>query len=462
MPDSLFSEFGFSDKKTWKKQAEKELGKNINKTENWEIAPNLNIEAYYTASEIKSGQFSDLQNSQKKTPGWYNTPLIKLDQPWPTNTRIRSLLEEGADAILLDLPAPELVKSELAKTLHSVRLSDSPIFFRTKINPEKLFDEISKGAGYYLKGGIANDPLANWMQFETEHQEATEAICTVLQKTKTMREFRPLMIESHVYHNAGADPVQELAFLLAGTVHYVDKITDAGISALHALNRFFYSVSVGTDYLTEIAKLRALRFLYQKICWAYQLPDELCRPFIHAQTSSFYYARQVPETNMIRATSEAMSAVIGGCDALTVLPYDHLLSEAKNFSDRIAGNISSLLACESYLDRVADPAAGSYLIETLSLKLADAAWNLFLQTEEMGGLVACFESGFIQDAIEKSWLKKADSLNTGRIMVGVNKFGTNEKTVPIHTQTATPTDAGETIKTLPVRNLSESWEADKH
>ena len=460
MPDSLFSEFGFSDKTTWKKQAEKELGKNANKTHNWEIVPNLNVEAYYTAAEINSVQFSDLQNSQKKKPGWYNTPLIKLDNPWPTNTRIRSLLEEGSDAILLDLPAPELIKSELAKTLHSVRLSDSPIFFRTKINPEKLFDEVSKGAGYYLKGGIANDPLANWMQLGTEYQQATEAICAVLHKTKTMREFRPLMIESHVYHNAGADPVQELAFLLGGTVHYVDKITDAGISALHALNRFFYSVSIGTDYLTEIAKLRALRFLYRKICRAYQLPDELCHPFIHAQTSSFYNARQVPETNMIRATSEAMSAVIGGCDALTVLPYDHLLSEAKSFSERIAGNISSLLAYESYLDRVADPAAGAYLIETLSLKLADAAWDLFLQTEEKGGLVACFESGFIQDDIERSWLKKTDSLNKERVMIGVNKFGTNEKTVPVYAQTS-PADDRQTIRTLPVRNLSESWKADK-
>ena len=155
-----------------------------------------------------------------------------------------------------------------------------------------------------------------------------------------------------------------------------------------------------------------------------------------------------------------MSAVIGGCDALTVLPYDHLLSEAKSFSERIAGNISSLLAYESYLDRVADPAAGAYLIETLSLKLADAAWDLFLQTEEKGGLVACFESGFIQDDIEKSWLKKTDSLNKERVMIGVNKFGTNEKTVPVYAQTS-PNDDRQIIRTLPVRNLSESWKADK-
>ncbi|MDQ6478029.1 methylmalonyl-CoA mutase family protein [Dyadobacter sp. LHD-138] len=460
MPASLFSEFGFSDKTTWKEQAKKELGKSENKINSWKIAPNLHVEAYYTAAEMKSGQFADLQNSQKKIPGWHNTPLINFDKPWPTNARIRSLLEEGADAILLNLPEPELIKSELAKTLHAVRLSDARIFFQTKINPEKLFDEISKGAGYYLKGGIANDPLANWMRSGTEYKHAIDDVCAVLHKTKTMREFRPLMIESHMYHNAGADPVQELAFLLAGTVHYVDKLTDAGISTLHALNRFFYSVSVGTDYLTEIAKLRALRFLHQKICRAYQLPDELGHPFIHAQTSSFYNTRQVAETNMIRATSEAMSAVIGGCDALTVLPYDHLLIETKGFSDRIAGNISSLLSSESYFDRVADPAAGSYLIEHLSLKLADAAWDLFLQTEEKGGLVACFETGFIQDEIEKSWLEKAASLHAARVMVGVNKFAFHE-TMPVPSQVSPAGDQEQRTKTLPVRNLSESWKEAK-
>lgn len=460
MPASLFSEFGFSDKSTWKNQAKKELGEKSSKIENWKIAPDLPIEAYYTASATESGQFLDLQNSQKKIPGWYNTPLITLDQPWPTNTRIRLLLEEGADAILLNLTEPELIKSELGKTLHSIRLSESPFYFQTKINPEKLFDEISKGAGYYLKGGIANDPVANWMRSGTEHKQATENISTLLHKTKTMREFRPLMVESHVFHHAGADPVQELAFLLAATVHYADQLTEAGISSLHALNRFFYSVSIGTDYLTELAKLRALRWLHRRICRAYQLPDELCIPFIHAQTSCFYNTRQVAHTNMIRSTSEAMSAVIGGCDALTVLPYDHALSESKNFSDRIAGNISSLLEYESYLGSVADPASGSYLIEALSGKLADAAWDLFLQTEEKGGIIACFETGFIQDEIEKSWLIKTTSLSSEKVMIGVNKFCTDE-TIPALSPKGAETTPGQSIKTLPVRNLSEFWIENK-
>ncbi|MBE9464122.1 methylmalonyl-CoA mutase family protein [Dyadobacter subterraneus] len=422
-----FSEFNSSQKEAWKKQAEKELGENKTKIGSWEIASDLFVDPYYTAEDVDNEQISNLQKAQKKIPGWLNIPFISFDNAWATNTKIKSSLESGADAAILDLKETDLVKSELSKTLHGIRLSETAIFFRTTNNSEKLFKEIPRGAGYYLKGGIYNDPLANWMHTGNDFQEAQKNICNVLEKTKMMREFRPLMIESHVFHNAGANVVQELAFLLASTVHYLDKLTDAGISPLHALNRFFYSVSVGTEYLIEIAKLRALRFLYRKISRAYQIPDELCHVFIHTQTSSFYDSAYSSENNLIRNTSEAMSAVTGGCDGLTVIPLDNASNLSTEFSERIARNISSLLGNESYLSAVADPAAGSYQLDMMSLKIADAAWKLFLLTEEKGGLIPCFQNGFIQSEIEDSWEKKITDFNNEKVMIGVNKYKTNEK-----------------------------------
>lgn len=424
-----FSEFNSSPKETWKKQAEKELGENKTKIGSWEIASDLFVDPYYTAEAVDNEQIADLQNVQKKIPGWLNIPFISFDNAWATNAKIKSSLESGADAVILDLKENDLIKSELSKTLHGIRISETPIFFSTEINSEKLFEEISRGAGYYLKGGIYNDPLANWMRTGNDFEEAQKNIGNVLEKTKMMREFRPLMIESHVFHNAGANVVQELAFLLSSTVHYLDKLTDAGTSPLHALNRFFYSVSIGTEYLTEIAKLRALRSLYRKISRAYQIPDELCNVFIHTQTSSFYDSRYSSENNLIRNTSEAMSAVIGGCDGLTVHPFDNASNKSPEFSERVARNISSLLENESYLSAVADPSAGSYQLDMMSLKIADAAWKLFLQTEEKGGLISCFQNGFIQSEIENSWQKKMVDFNDGKIMVGVNKFKTDEKIV---------------------------------
>jgi methylmalonyl-CoA mutase len=454
MPKLLFSEFGSSNKDTWKKQAEKELKENYTDATSWEISQNLSVDPYYTAKDTDNERTKALQDCQKKKPGWQNIPVIQFDTPCSTNARIISSLESGANGVILDLKKNDLTESVLSKTLYAVNLCETPVYFKTRINTEDLFEEISGGAECNLKGGIFNDPLANRMRTGIDFPEAPETICLTLNRTKMMREFRPLMIESHVYHNAGADVVQELAFLLASTVHYLDMFTDAGISSLHALNCFFYSVSIGPDYLTEIAKLRALRFLYRTISRAYQVSDTLCEVFIHGQTSSFYNAVQSPHTNIIRATSEAMSAVVGGCDGITTQAFDHSFSETSEFSERIARNVSCLLAYESYLDRVADPAAGSYQIEIMSQKMADAAWNLFLLTEEKGGLIRCFEEGFIHAEIEKSWKKKVMALNNGKNITATNDYKSDNKPthLPQHTDFKNNTSNSQT---LPVRNLSE-------
>lgn len=176
--------------------------------------------------------------------------------------------------------------------------------------------------------------------------------------------------------------------LISATVNYLDLLTDKGISPLTAFNRALFTISIGTNFLSEIAKLRAFRSLLRKISNAYQLPAELCTPFIQAQTSTFNDSASEPYTNMIRSASEAMSAVMGGCNALTVRPYDESANKQSDFSARIARNVSSILAHESALAYVADPAAGSYMLEKMSLDMAARAWELFLEMEESGGFRA--------------------------------------------------------------------------
>jgi methylmalonyl-CoA mutase len=133
---------------------------------------------------------------------------------------------------------------------------------------------------------------------------------------------------------------------------------------------------------------------------------------------------------MLRATTEAMSAVMGGCDALTVHAYDAVFQKTDEFSERIARNISVLLKGESYLDKTIDPAAGSYYLENLTLQLADAAWELFLAIEEKGGFMRAIAQNFIQDAIEENFQQTLKTLEEGkRVMVGVNKFRFDDGTV---------------------------------
>jgi methylmalonyl-CoA mutase len=126
---------------------------------------------------------------------------------------------------------------------------------------------------------------------------------------------------------------------------------------------------------------------------------------------------------MLRATTEAMSAVMGGCDALTVLAYDSVMGDQNSeLGERIARNVSILMREEAHLDKIVDPSAGSYYIENLTYQLSTEAWNLFQKVDGLGGITAAFEKGFIKEEINQSYAAKVKNLQSGKVMVGVNKF----------------------------------------
>ena len=456
MSARLFSDFNAADKDAWEKQAEKELKGKLQTLSDWTIGSELHLEPYHTSADIDADHAAAMQACQKSIPGWKNMPELTFSEPLKTNADMKDALENGADAVILSLGKTSIKAYEFTKSLHGIKLSDTPVYFRTAESGLDLFREISKNAGYYLKGGIAFDPIANWMRTGEPVENHIHGIVSVLNESKNMRAFRPFMIEGHIYHNNGADQVQELSFMLAATVECLDLLTNEGVSPLVAFNRIFFSVSIGPEYLTEIAKLRALRYLLSKISDAYQLPAELCTPFIHAQTSTFYNANVAPYTNMIRSASEAMSGVVGGCDALTVVPYDNDLAEPNKFSARIARNVSLLLNHESAFGNVADPAAGSYMLETMSLKLADQAWEMFLNIEQQGGFMKSVESGFIGKELKKSLEQKVSDLNQKKVMVGVNKFA--EGSPQIENVQFSDRDGINRISTFADKNLTQCYQ----
>jgi methylmalonyl-CoA mutase len=445
-----FSEFDPAGKEQWQSQAQKELGENFRERIQWHITPGLTVPAYNTIDELDAEQTRQMQDCQKTAPGWLNLPRISYTDPNHTNKLVDEALKNGADGVFIDFGKKHLSVEEITRLLHRIKLNNNPVYFETDQPVSQLYPAISNHTGYVIRGGVAFDPVANWMRTGVSFQEVLRPSMEFIKSGEYAGNFRTLMVESHLYHNNGADPVQELGLTISALVTYLDKLTDAGISALQAFNSIFTSVSIGTHYLSEIAKLRALRALLRKIALAYDLPPESAIPFIHAKTSSFYHCN-ASYTNMIRAGSEAMSAVIGGCDALTVQGFQVSGTETSPLSARIARNVSSILSYESAFDVVADPAAGSYSIENMSAAIAGAAWEYFLQLEERGGLIACFEQGFVQKELSVSFQQRLDELSNGRTMIGVNKFTEKESAL-------TPTEN-------PVRhahflvdqNLSESF-----
>lgn len=427
MKSSLLSEFLKNDKSAWKLKVEKELKNRTYEDLLYHPAKDVSMEPYYVNSELPDTEIgSEIQFSQRQDADWLTLPSLSFGTPARLNQDIQDQLAKGADGVWLNCGDISLSHMELPKTLHTIRQTDTPVFLESSESPVAIINELSQGSGYYLKGGIVYDPIANWMRTGKSLNSAFVSISEGLAFTKMMREFRSYKVESHVFHESGADVVQELAFTISSFVTYLDQLTDLGISPLMAANRMLFSISISPDFLTEIAKLRALRYLYRQITRAYGLPDDLCQATIQCRNSRLFRSTHSPYTNQIRSSSEAMSAVIGGCDALTIEPFDAFFAEPSVFSDRIARNVSLLLKHESYLNRVADPAAGSYYLELLTQKLAVAAWDKFLAIEDQGGLLEAFKENLIQEEINNSWNNMVSSFHNGRVLVGVNKFRDGE------------------------------------
>ncbi len=427
MEQKLFTEFPEITKNDWIAQVTKDLkGKNFDDTLVWHSLENFDIQPYYAKEDLDNLPITEIQAAQKnkKTGSWQNRPSVKYTSEKETNSLVINNLQRGAEAVNFDLSNIDVNKIDFVKLLNTIKLSDTPIFFTT-LQGTELLTNLAKFVHYLPKGGVEVDVIKHlFTNVSSEDNKRTwENTKQAILRTQQFPNFQALSVSSHVFHNAGANAVQELAFTIAAAVENLDKLTDLGLSAEQVINKLEFSVSVGTNYFVEIAKLRALRYLWSKILDSYDCSSLISDCQIHCQTSSFYDSTLSPYTNMLRATTEAMSAVIGGCDALTVLAYDSVIGEQNSeLGERIARNVSILMREEAHLDKTIDPSAGSYYIENLTYQLSTEAWKIFQQVENLGGISAAFEKGFITQEINQAYEAKVKNLQNGKVMVGVNKF----------------------------------------
>ncbi|MCE1200415.1 MAG: methylmalonyl-CoA mutase family protein, partial [Marinilabiliales bacterium] len=236
-----------------------------------------------------------------------------------------------------------------------------------------------------------------------------------------------LSVNAIHFCNAGSSIVQELGFALAMGAEYLNRLTDLGLDAAFVAPKMRFNFGIGGNYFMELAKLRAARMLWANLVKAYlpagEVSDEVTRLYIHCETSTWNKTIYDSYVNMLRTQTEAMSAVLGGADSLTVLPFDSTFETPTAFAERIARNQQSLLKEEVHLDKVADPAAGSYYIESLTASIAAEAWKLFLNVQEKGGFLAAFRAGFVQSQVSDMAAKRSNAIASRRENVlGVNQF----------------------------------------
>ncbi|XWW46379.1 methylmalonyl-CoA mutase [Fibrella sp. USSR17] len=418
MPTSFPSPFPPATHADWLNQVQKDLkDSTVYESLRWASPEGFTVEPYYTAEQTASLDYSTLQISQKSTPGWLSAPsyFAGVGQEKHINAILRDALTNGADALVVDVPGGEI---SVARLLDGIKLSTTPVYFRlaADVDSAHFLQTLRQIAPYQLRGGIL-----------TSLPASISAIADLISQSTDSPNFRTIGVSGHDFHSAGATATQELAFTLARLAETYASLGAKGLAIEPLVAKTIISVSVGTSYFMEMAKLRALRVLLSRMAPAAAGPGIQ----LHAQTSTFYEAAATPYTNLLRTTTEAMAAVIGGADVLTVRPYDAVLhNEAEDqpgeFSHRIARNVSTMLKAESYLDKVADPAAGSYYIETLTHQLTEAAWVLFQQVQEQGGLTTAMETGYVQQELARSYDAKVEAIQNGRVLVGVTKFRHDE------------------------------------
>lgn len=464
MANLLFDDFQNRTKEQWKQQAIKDLkGKSFDDTLLWNVDKNITVEPYYTSEDNLETSTKTIQQaqSQRVSSHWQYREKVKFVSGKETNELIIRLLKSGTDSFELDLGKGLLSEIEFKKLLNNIKLSDTAFFFKVENHSIELVNTLQNIAPYLWKGGIINDAFGRWMQTGEWENDYWKSTASLLGKVQSYPQFKVLVINSHHFHNAGANVSQELAFTLATAIETIDKLSQEGVAIEQILAKIEFSVSIGTNYFVEIAKLRALKLLWTKlVSEGYGLDIAVANnTSIHCQTSAYYDAAITPHTNMLRATTEAMSAIIGGCDAISINAFDESFSTPDDFSRRIARNISIILKEESYFDKVIDPSAGSYFIENLTHQIAENTLQILEVIENKGGITEAFTQGFIQENIQSEREKQISELqNNQNIMVGVNKFRFDEKPFSIPESTTTPTPAT-IFALLPNLRLSSVFEA---
>ncbi len=254
-----------------------------------------------------------------------------------------------------------------------------------------------------------------------------------------------MWVDSGIYYNAGANSVSQLAYTL-GHVQEALHIAEQN-GTLAGIRKVHINITTGTAFFEEIAKLRALRQLVALLLKQYALPAEVQ---LYVQTGTLYKAPFDVYSNLLRDTLAGMAAVLGGCDALTVLPFDQKKESGyTRFSQRMGINQQLLFKEESYLHQIADTAKGSYYIDQLTNRFAQEAWVAFQRIEQEGGLLAYFESGRLQRELEGQADVLVKAYVSGeKVWIGMNKYP-NPTDLPDQVEARVPAVEG-TIRALEI------------
>lgn len=440
--EKLFAEFPPVATEKWEEVITADLkGADYERKLVWRTGEGFNVRPYYRAENLEgirflgsqAGQFPYVRGTHAHNR-WHVHQTVTVECPEQANAEALKLLETGVDSLGFSIVSETFSAENLDTLLAGISIpAIDLVFCGAKIGnvAELVLAKIEKDgiAKEDAHISFSIDPLVRNLSSKGDFcspdgEKCFARIVELIRRTKEYKHIRIVTVNAQIFGNSGSTIVEELAFALSAGHDYLVRLTDAGLTVDEAARKLRFSFSISSNYFLEIAKLRAARLLWANIVKGYD-PEKDCagKMMIHAETSRWNQTVYDPYVNMLRGTTEAMSAAIGGVHSLEVTPFDRAFEAPSEFAKRIARNVELLLKHESHFDQVVDPAGGSYYIENLTQSIAAEAWKLFLEIEQKGGYTAAYKAGIVVEKVKASAAAKDKAIATRRqTLLGANQY----------------------------------------
>ncbi len=481
MPEALFSEFPAATYANWLEAAERSLdGQPIERLVA-RTREGLRLEPLPSAADLRCvehqrslpGQFPFVRGAAAamyRGRPWLITAEIDVHGPREWNLALREALEGGQSAVVIgDSPRLRSVE-DLRLALADIDLGSLPLFIQHGAPVAEILRWLpavmSRKRLAALRGCLGSDPLGELARTGAMPADALDQLA---ERCRRLGAFSPglgsVAVDTEAYHAAGADAAQELAIALATGVACLRALIERGLSLESVAGSMHFFLQVGERFFTEVAKFRAFRLLWAQALRAFRHHGDGLPLALHARAGRRNKAHRDPHVNLLRLTSEAFAAALGGVDSIQLPAYSaDLESDAE--SRRLSRNIQLILQEELRLTELLDPAGGSYHLESLTDQLARAAWTRFQAIEAGGGMLASLRAGAIQDEIESvAQARLRDFMAGETVLVGLNAFAKPNEPAPSLTGAPAPEPslvaAKSAIRARPLQPLplAEAWEA---
>lgn len=458
LSNNLFADFEPVSRREWEETIKKDLdGADYKEILRWNTREGFSLLPFYTREDLQPltyleslpGEYPYIRGT-KLSNNWNIAEDVTASGIKEANTLSKQALKAGADALYFFMQASPN-EGLLGGDLFGLPLQNQE-------DMKMLLDGIDPGkTSFYFDGGITTPLLPGIFINELERQNIKTGDRPDLfhydpftwgarhgrwpngqQRTASIIEdlcqtpFKTLGIDGTFYHRCGSSIIQEVGTALSIGSEYLATAAEKGVSVTKTAASIHMRLPAGSLYFPEIAKFRAVRMLWSKMVSAYDSEaGKNAKLFILAETSPWNKTVADPYNNVLRSTTEAISAIAGGADSVRIAPLDDRFRLPTDFSRRIARNIHHILRHESGFHKVADPAAGSYYIEQLTDTIASKSWEFFQFLEKQGGFIKAVEGGFLQNAVKSSRSEKQSAVRKRKqVFIGSNHFPDHSEKIP--------------------------------